>query len=75
MAARDTSPARAQVPTGALARITIESGRGVPERWRQRRAERKRRVLVKWLRRTANRTDEAHSQSSAQPCTTYGPGS
>ena len=39
---------------------TASSGRSVPRRWREHRAERRRRVLVKWLRRTANHTDPAH---------------
>jgi hypothetical protein len=38
----------------------MASGRSVLERWRERRAIHKRRVLVQWLRRTANHTHEPH---------------
>ena len=34
------------------------SGRSALRRWHERAADRKRRVLVKWLRRTANHTDQ-----------------
>lgn len=43
-----------QAPTGA----TITSGPGILERWRQRHAEQKRRVLARWLRRTAKRAND-----------------
>jgi hypothetical protein len=55
-----TPPAQPQPPTQAVTRTTLYSGRSVPRRWRERRADRKRRVLVKWLRRTANHTDHPH---------------
>lgn len=36
---------------------TLDSTWRAPGRWRKRTTDRKRRVLVKWLRRTANYTD------------------
>ena len=48
-----TSPPR---PPGT----TTASSRGIREWWRQRRAEHRRRVIVHWLRRTANRAEEPH---------------
>lgn len=57
MATQDTHPKHAP----PLSTDTpIESPAGILERWRQHRAERERRVIVQWLRRTANRTDEPH---------------
>ncbi len=57
MATHDTHPKHAHLlPTDTA----IESPAGILERWRQHRAEHQRRVIVQWLRRTANRTDEPH---------------
>jgi len=52
MAAPDTYPMQAHVATDAPTDPAI---RRIPDRRRRRRAERKRRVIAKWLRRTANR--------------------
>ena len=52
-----TPLATSQPVTGAPTLIT-SSGRGARRRWHERTADRKRRVLVKWLRRTANHTDQ-----------------
>jgi hypothetical protein len=60
MATQDTPPKPAHLPTKAPTAAAIESPVGVLERWRQHRAERERRVIVQWLRRTANRTEEPH---------------
>jgi hypothetical protein len=40
--------------------IAIGHSHGIRERSRQRRVERRRRVIVRWLRRTANSTDALH---------------
>jgi hypothetical protein len=53
-------PATSRPAAQAVIRTTLDKGRGVPRRWRERTADRKRRVLVKWLRRTANHTDPPH---------------
>jgi hypothetical protein len=60
MATQGTHPRQLRLPAGAQTHTTIESRVGVLERWRQHRAERERRMIVQWLRRTANRTDEPH---------------
>jgi hypothetical protein len=49
---------RQTTPTPAPTRTTTASSHGAREWWRQRRAEHRRRVIVHWLRRTANRADE-----------------
>ena len=57
MATQDRHPKQAHLlPTDTA----IENPAGILERWRQYRAEHQRRVIVQWLRRTANRTDEPH---------------
>ena len=58
MAIQDPYPARAQLTPQALTDTAIETRVGILERWRQHRAEHKRRVIVQWLRRTANRSRE-----------------
>jgi hypothetical protein len=50
-------PATPRPPAQVMTRTTLDGGGSVPRRWRKRRADRKRRVLIKWLRRTANYTD------------------
>ncbi len=47
-------------PTQAPPATTIQSRDSIRERWRQHRAERQRLVIVQWLRRTANLTNEPH---------------
>jgi hypothetical protein len=58
MATPHTYPQQTLPPAQALTGATFESGRGSLERWRRHRAEHQRRVIVQWLRRTANRTNE-----------------
>jgi hypothetical protein len=58
MATHDTYPTRAHLPAGAPTHTAINSRVGILECWRRHRAEHKRRVIVQWLRRTANRTEE-----------------
>jgi hypothetical protein len=60
MARQHTSRTRVQQPTQPPTDTTTANGHGILEHWRQRRAEHERRVIVQWLRRTANRTDEPH---------------
>jgi hypothetical protein len=55
MATQDTHPPLADLNVEATARRSFESRVGVRGRWSEYRAQRKRRVLVQWLRRTANR--------------------
>lgn len=59
MASQHQHTAHPQQPAQAT-RTTTASSRGALEWWRQHRAERRRRVIVHWLRRTANRTEEPH---------------
>ena len=63
MATQSRQPARVGHPTHAQTTGAIERAPGPRDRWQARRAERKqarlisarnRRVLAKWLRRTAN---------------------
>jgi hypothetical protein len=49
-----TNPTPAQLTADAQTDGAINTRVGILERWRQHRAERKRRVIVRWLRRTAN---------------------
>jgi hypothetical protein len=69
MATPDTHSQRAELPVRTATRTTAESGRGILERCRERTAARKdarlrsadnRRVLAKWLRRTAQHTQLPH---------------
>jgi hypothetical protein len=60
MATQGTYPGQPRPPAEAQTRATIESRGGVLQRWRQHRAERERRVIVQWLRRTANHSEEPH---------------
>jgi hypothetical protein len=53
-----TYPQQTRPLAQGLTGATFESGRGSLKRWRRRRAEHQRRVIVQWLRRTANRTNE-----------------
>lgn len=55
MASQHKHTGHAQQPAGT----TAASSRSVREWWRQRHAEHRRRVIVRWLRRTANRTEES----------------
>jgi hypothetical protein len=57
---RHRPPATSRPATQAVTRTSSDSAPGVHRRWRERSADRKRRVLVKWLRRTANHTDHPH---------------
>ena len=59
MAVQTTYPTGAKPTAGALTGATIYTRVGILERWRQRHAERKRRVVVRWLRRSANRAEDA----------------
>jgi hypothetical protein len=74
MATRPTYPGRTAEPAVAPTRTTIERGLGIVERGRTRRAEgkqarlistRNRRVLARWLRRTANRPESARPDAQA----------
>jgi hypothetical protein len=65
MATQPTHPTRGTETALAPAPATVEQNRSILERWQARRAEHKqarltsahnRRILAKWLRRTANRT-------------------
>jgi len=58
MAVQTTYPTGAKPTAGALTDAAIHARVGILERCRQRRAERKCRVLVRWLRRTANRAHD-----------------
>ena len=58
MATQTTNPTPAQLPAEALSETAINTRVGTLERWRQYRAGRKRRVIVQWLRRTANRAHD-----------------
>ena len=60
MATQDTHPTRAQLPASAPTPTPVKSRVGILERCRQHRAERERRMIVKLLRRTANRTEQPH---------------
>ena len=55
-----TPPATPRPASQALTRTTLDSDRSVLRLWRERSVDHKRRVLVKWLRRTANHTDHPH---------------
>jgi hypothetical protein len=55
MATQTTNPTPAQLTGEALSDTAINTRVGTLEHWRQYRAERKRRVIVQWLRRTAHR--------------------
>jgi hypothetical protein len=59
MAIQATHPSGTQPTAGALNDTAINTRVGILERCRQRHAERKRRVLVQWLRRTASRAHDA----------------
>ena len=54
-----TPLATSQLITGAPT-TTTSRGRSAPRRWCKHRADRRRHLLVKWLRRTANHTGPAH---------------
>jgi hypothetical protein len=60
MATQDTYSKQAHLPAEAPTGATVKSRVGILERRHQRRAERERRVIVQWLRRTARRSDEPH---------------
>jgi hypothetical protein len=59
MAIRTTEPSGAKPTAGKPIDTAINARVAILERWRQHRADRKRRVLVQSLRRTANRTQDA----------------
>jgi hypothetical protein len=70
MAANKPHSERAQLPARAPIHNTVDRDGGIVQRWRERSAERKRarlvsarnrRVLAKWLRRTANHAHNADS--------------
>jgi hypothetical protein len=68
MATQDTHPPLADLNAEATAGRSFDARVGAGGRWREYRAERKRRVLVQWLRRTANRaldTDPIRRQREA----------
>jgi hypothetical protein len=52
MAIEDNHTGRAHQPTHTPTDATIDAG-GLRQRWRLRTVERRRRVIVQWLRRTA----------------------
>jgi hypothetical protein len=54
-ATQDTYPPPPELNVEATTEGSFETRVGVGVRWREYRADRKRRVLVQWLRRTANR--------------------
>jgi hypothetical protein len=58
MATQTANPTPAQPTAEALTGTAIKTRVGILERWRQHRAERKRRVVVQWLRRTASWADD-----------------
>jgi hypothetical protein len=58
VATHSTYPTPAQLAAEALADTRVKTRVGILERWRQHRAERERRVIVQWLRRTANRAHD-----------------
>ncbi|HEX4011555.1 MAG TPA: hypothetical protein VHX62_16155 [Solirubrobacteraceae bacterium] len=58
MAGQHTYTGRAHHTTPTATGTTTGNSLPIRERWRRRRAERRRRVIVQWLRRTANRADE-----------------
>jgi hypothetical protein len=58
MAGQHTHTGRAAQPAPTPTGTTTENGLGLRERWRQRRAEHRRRVIVQWLRRTANQAGQ-----------------
>jgi hypothetical protein len=60
MAGQHKHAGRRHQPSPAPPGTTTESGLSIRERWRRRRAEHHRRVLVTWLRLTANRAEEPH---------------
>ena len=55
MATPNTYRARAHAVTDAPTDPVIGSRASIPDRWRRHRAQRQRRVIAQWLRRTANR--------------------
>lgn len=57
MATQDTYTGHAYRPSEVTA-TPVKSRVGILERWRSYRAERERRVIVQWLRRTANSTHD-----------------
>lgn len=58
MATQTTNPTPAQLTAETLSDTAIKARVSTLEHWRQYRAERKRRVIVQWLRRTANRAHD-----------------
>ena len=58
MAIHSTYQTPAQLTAEALTDTRVKTRAGILERWRQHRAERERRVIVQWLRRTANRAHD-----------------
>jgi hypothetical protein len=58
MATQHTYTGHAYPPSRALTDTPVKSRVGTLERWRAYRAERERRVIVQWLRRTANRAHD-----------------
>lgn len=58
MATQTTNPTPAQLTAEALSDTAIKARVSTLEHWRQYHAERKRRVIVQWLRRTANRAHD-----------------
>jgi hypothetical protein len=57
MAAQDPHAAGLRQSIQAPSPIAVGGGDGIRERSRRRRVERRRRVIVRWLRRTATSTD------------------
>ena len=55
MATQTTDPTPAQLTAEALRDTARKTRVGILEHWRKYRAERRRRVIVQWLRRTASR--------------------
>ena len=58
MAIQDNCTGRVHLPSQTPTGATIDGG--LRERWRLHNVERQRRVIVQWLRRTANRAVEPH---------------
>ena len=58
MATHSRYPTPAQLTAEALTDTRVKTRVRILERWRQHRAERERRVIVQWLRRTADRAHD-----------------
>jgi hypothetical protein len=61
MATQHIYRGRAYPPSPALTDTPVKSAVGILERWHAARTERHRRVIVQWLRRTANRAPDPNA--------------